>query len=231
MFERLATNPDVDVAKLERLIAMRERIVAQAAKTSFDTAFSAMQGDLPTVVEDRRTNYGRFATLEQIISTIRPVLTRHGFSLSHRTEWPQPNVVKVIGILAHQDGHQIDTEFLSVADTSGSKNAIQSLGSAITYGRRYTTNSLLGIVTSDEDDDGAAAGRPVQQSPVQTTPEGFYDWLAELQLVADEGTEALHRAWRESSNDYRRHLVTFDNSRWEAMKAHAKARQTPREHE
>ena len=40
------------------------------------------------------------------------------------------------------------------ADKSGSKNVIQAVGSAVTYGQRYTLIGALGITTADEDIDG-----------------------------------------------------------------------------
>ena len=40
------------------------------------------------------------------------------------------------------------------ADTSGSKNAIQAMGSTVQYLRRYTLESVLGIATSSIDVDG-----------------------------------------------------------------------------
>jgi hypothetical protein len=42
-------------------------------------------------------------------------------------------------------------------DTSGSKNPIQALGSAVSYLQRYTLLSLAGLATEDQDDDGATA--------------------------------------------------------------------------
>ena len=42
-------------------------------------------------------------------------------------------------------------------DTSGSKNAIQAVGSSISYGKRYTAGALLNLTSRGEDDDGIAA--------------------------------------------------------------------------
>src|SRR4051812_23812986 len=139
MVERLAANPDVDVVKLEKLIAMQERILDRNAEAAFNAAFAEMAGEIPTVTERGKTDKGTYARLEDIIQAVRPILQRHGFALSHRTEWPEKTLVKVVGILTHREGHSRQSEFLSGADASGSKNAIQGLGSAVAYGRRYTT--------------------------------------------------------------------------------------------
>ena len=204
MFERLARDPSVDVEKLERLIAMQERIMAHQSKAAFDSAFADMQGEIPAIVERARTNNGTYAPLEDIVAGVRPVLQRHGFSLSHETQWPDAKTVRVIGILTHRDGHEKRTEFLSGADASGNKNAIQGLGSAIAYGRRYTTKDLLCIVTKDEDDDGDKAGR-TKDAPV--APDGYDAWFATLDGVASEGMRVWSAAWDKSTEANRKHLA------------------------
>ena len=136
MFERLARDPSVDVDKLERLIAMQERIIRHNAEASFNAAFSQMLPEVPTIIERAQADKFKYAPLQDIVEPLRPVLARHGFSVSFRTEWPDPKTVKVIGILAHSAGHSRQSEFMSAADTSGSKNAIQALGSAVMYGKR-----------------------------------------------------------------------------------------------
>jgi hypothetical protein len=64
----------------------------------------------------------------------------------------------VVGHLTHIGGHTRESRFRSTADASGGKNAIQGLGSAVQYGRRYTLIDLLNIVQQGVDDDGQAAG-------------------------------------------------------------------------
>lgn len=219
MFERLAADPNVPVDKLERLIAMQERIEANNARAAFNAAFAEMQVEIPTVHERGRTDKATYARLEDIIEAVRPVLGRHGFALSHRTEWPDAKTVKVIGILMHREGHSRESEFLSAADASGSKNAIQGLGSAVAYGRRYTTKDLLNIATSDEDDDGRATSK-IGKPDIQA-PNGFEGWWDDMQAVADEGIGKLSAAWNNSKAEYRAYLKSTNNRGWENLKAKA----------
>ncbi len=199
MFERLAMDQSVPVEKLAKLIELQERIMAHDAKSAFNTAFAAMQGEIPVVVARRSGDSGKwmFAAQEDIVAVVRPILQKHGFSLSFRTEWPDIKTVKVIGILTHRDGHDQRSEFLAAADTTGSKNAVQALGSSITYGRRYTTCDLLNITTSD--DDGAASEKFKQPE----TPEGFDDWWQDFQVCADEGIDALEAAWKKTKPEFK----------------------------
>jgi hypothetical protein len=165
VIERLAINPTVDVSKLEQIILLQERVEAINARKAFNVAFANMQADIPTIGEDGHTDKTSYATLENIIDVVRPILRTHGFALNFRTEWPDKQTVKVVGILTHREGHAQESEFLSEADQSGSKNAIQALGSAVSYGRRYTVRDLLNIVTRGQDDDGQRANQRRQAPP------------------------------------------------------------------
>lgn len=219
VIERLAANPGVDVAKLEKIIDLQERILRHQAKVAFDEAFTRLAGDLPVIAERAKTNNGRYAPLEDIIEAVRPILTQHGFALSHRTEWLDKGTVKVIGILTHQMGHEKTSEFLSGADSSGNKNAIQGLGSAVTYGRRYTTNDLLCIVTRHEDDDGRKAGR--------VPPEGYAEWLLTLADKSTEGLPALQAMWKTANEDkslkpFAEYLTKTEPDVWQQLKDRAK---------
>jgi hypothetical protein len=137
MIIELASNPAVDVDKLQRLIDMQKDARRDHAIAAFNQDFARMQAEIPTVIEKGKGDKGMsYARLEDIIETVRPVLQRHGFSLSHQTEWPDAKTtIKVIGILTHEQGYSRESEFLGAADTSGNKNAIQALGSAVSYGR------------------------------------------------------------------------------------------------
>jgi hypothetical protein len=222
MFERLASDPNVDVTKLEKLIEMQERILRHQAKAAFDAAFSAMQGEIPVITErgeivvkgERRSKY---ATNEDIQEIVKPILQRHGFSIRFRHEFIEGNRLKVIGILSHRSGHSEQDEFVAHADDSGSKNAIQALGSTRSYGQRYTTTALLNIATRGSDDDGQAS----EKFKAPSAPEGYDEWMADMEATADEGLPKLTAAWNKSSKEFRAHATKFDRHAWESLKAKA----------
>lgn len=163
VIERAAMNPSVDIDKMERLLEMQERILARNAKASYDAAFAAMQPDLPEISErggirDRSGNIqSRYALWEDINEAIKPVLAKHGFGISFRTGQHDGKIV-VTGVLSHRDGHREETTMELPTDTSGSKNAVQAVGSSTSYGKRYTAQALLNLTSRGEDDDGTAAG-------------------------------------------------------------------------
>lgn len=223
MFERLARDPSVDVEKLERLIAMQERILDRNATGAFNAAFSDMQSEIPEISErgqiknkDGNTQ-SKYATNEDIQKVLRPILQKFGFSLSFRTEWPDKKTIKVIGILTHREGHARESEFLSDADTSGNKNSVQALGSAISYGRRYTTLDLLNITSRGQDDDGAKADDHKKPEP----PDGYEGWAIDMSAKADEGWPALSKTWKASKPEYRDYATKYDSAAWKALRAKA----------
>jgi hypothetical protein len=223
MIERLASNPDVNVDKLERLIAMQERVLDRNAEAAFNVAFAEMQPKIPEITERGAIKnkeggvQSRYAKNEDIQKVIRPILKAHGFTLSFRTEWPGPKLVKVVGILTHNEGHARTSEFQTAADESGSKNAIQGLGSAVSYGHRYTTIDLLNITSRGQDDDGEKTDR----INLPAGPEGYAAWLEDMEATADTGSDKLQAAWDASPIPFRKHLTKTDPKGWAKIKTRA----------
>jgi hypothetical protein len=52
-------------------------------------------------------------------------------------------------------------------------------------------------------------------------PDGFEQWWADIQAVADNGQDALRDAWRKSPEAYRNHLTATSLKAWEATKVRA----------
>lgn len=158
VIERAATNPNVDIDKMERLLQMQERVMAQQAKTAFAADFALMQTEMPTITErgeivvngQTRSKYAKF---EDINEAIKPVMQRYGFAVSFKVK-TEGQQITVTGILMHRMGHQEETSMVLPADKSGSKNSVQELGSSISYGQRYVLKALLNISSRGEDTDG-----------------------------------------------------------------------------
>lgn len=166
VIERAALNPEVDIDKMERLLQMQERVLDRQALMAYSAAMAAMQTELPSITERGKTNTGYYATLEDIVDTVRPIMKKHGFAVSFRIE-TQERGIQVTGVLMHQDGHREETSMLLPADTSGSKNAVQAFGSSTSYGKRYVLCALLNITTRGQDDDGHSAAPVKLVTPFQ----------------------------------------------------------------
>ncbi|MGY2052370.1 ERF family protein [Methylobacterium sp. JK268] len=158
LIERAARDPNFDVAKMQQLLDMQERVIARNARAAFASAFAGMQQDLPVIPERGRGDKGmKYALWEDVNDAIKPVLARHGFGISFKTG-RTPDRVTVTAILMHRDGHSEETTLELPVDTSGSKNAVQAVGSSTSYGKRYTAAALLNLTSRGEDDDGKSAG-------------------------------------------------------------------------
>lgn len=159
MIAKAAADPTVDVAKLDRLLQMHERLLTKQAEVAFYAALSEMQQELPSIeergqIKDNQGNVrSTYALWEDVNDTIKPILNKHGFALSFRIE-DTDTKVKVTGVLSHKAGHREQTSLSLPSDTSGSKNSVQAVGSSVSYGKRYTAGALLNLTSHGEDDDG-----------------------------------------------------------------------------
>jgi hypothetical protein len=153
---RAASDPTVDMDKLERLLDMQERIMNKQAETEFNSALAAMQADIPSIAERGKSHSGNYATFEDITDIVRPIMKEYGFAISFSFEQSEKNIT-VIGELVHKGGHSKKTSMILPHDSSGSKNAVQALGSSASYGERYVLKAMLNIATRGADDNGYAA--------------------------------------------------------------------------
>lgn len=216
MFERLARDPKVDPEKLERLIALQERIMRHNAKAAFDSAFSKMQPYIPEIDEKgqirvKDTVRSTYAKLEDIHKVIKPILAKYGFAVRHRTEWPsdKPNIIRVVGILSHEQGHSEESVFEAPKDASDYRTDIQSQGSTVSYGRRYTTIDLLNISTRGSDNDGQTKPQP---------PDGFDKWWKQIEAAAANGQLEFDAAWETSDAQFKNYTVKHMKQEWESLK-------------
>jgi hypothetical protein len=138
---------------LEKLLNMQERWEKSQARKAFDTAIAEAKAKLRPVARNREGhNNKRYADFAAVARAVDGILSEHG--LSYRFRSTQNEKINVTCILSHRDGHSEETTLSGPADTSGSKNAIQAIGSTLTYLQRYSLMQALGLAASD-DDDGA----------------------------------------------------------------------------
>lgn len=160
---KAASDPGTDVDKLERLMGLYERMQATEAHRQYTAALAELQPELPVIEEhgeilDRAgAVQSTYALWEDINEQIKPILARHGFSLTFAIGHDE-NRISVTGKLSHRAGHVEETTFTLPLDTSGNKNTVQAYGSSVSYGKRYTASALLNLTSRGVDDDGQAAG-------------------------------------------------------------------------
>lgn len=151
-----AIERGMPVETVDKLMALSERWDATQARKAFDMAIAAAKAEIPVVIKNAKGhNDKRYADFAAIARAVDPVISRHGLSYRFRTV--QADKISVTCVLSHEAGHYEENTLTALADTSGNKNAIQSIGSTLTYLQRYSLVQALGIAAS-EDDDGRQAG-------------------------------------------------------------------------
>lgn len=156
---RTAVAGGADLDKLEKLLNLQERYEANEARKSYHVAMAAFKENPPKIEKDKKVSYLQVkynhASLANVTEQIGSALSKQGLSASWSTK--QNGVIMVTCKITHVKGHSEETTLSAPSDTSGSKNAIQAIGSTITYLERYTLLALTGLATSEMDDDGKAA--------------------------------------------------------------------------
>lgn len=166
--ERIALNPDLPIERLEQMLALKERMEAKAAKAEHADALANAMEEMPNVPMSGRGNNNKpYSTLKDITSTTRPVLAKHGLSLTFDVKMDS-GFLTVTAKLTHRNGHETTVSLPLPIDTSGSKNNVQGVGSSQTYGQRYTAQAILGLSLGDDtEDDGRASNAPESVSAEQ----------------------------------------------------------------
>jgi len=118
----------------------------------------------------------KYATLSAIVKSSRPALAKHGLSIT------QPITTDETGqylttLLGHLSGQWIESRM----KLTPQKTDPQSLGSYITYCRKYAILAICGIAVSDKaDDDGEEA--MVEEQRKQPQQQYSSDYINEKQV-------------------------------------------------
>jgi len=183
--EAIASN--VPVETMERLLAMRTQLKAEAAREAYFQALAQFQGVCPIIIKNAQakgkggTNTYKYAPLDEIVIKVRELLRDHGFSYQINTEDinDRPHAV-VTGI--HSEGHT-ERSIFPIIEIKGTQimNEIQVWAASQMYAKRYAFCNLWGIMTGDRDDDGA----PPRSTDTLTDPQ----YMALNDLIASTGTD------------------------------------------
>ena len=165
--------------------------------THLATALAKAQAEMPVAVFDATNPFlkSKYASLGAVIQASRPILAKHKLSLvqfpisqstphpacghllpsaekdgAHGVTRPTTEYVGIESILMHESGEFVAERILIPLTEEKGKSKVQSAGSTLTYLRRYSWASILGMY-SDEDSDGVAvppANAAFQPKPTPT---------------------------------------------------------------
>ena len=145
-------------------------------------ALSKAQAEFTTVPQSGFNPHfkNKFSTLEDCINMTRPILSKHGLAISQ-----MPNTIDgqyvLTTILMHESGESI----VSNQPVVSMKQDPQSLGSALSYCRRYSLTGVLSLASGDFEDDGNAATAPAKPTPAKAK-------ATKNQSIADRVNAAQH---------------------------------------
>lgn len=217
--ERAARDPSVDIAKLQVLFEMRKEIAREIAEAAFNAAMNAAQAEMRPISADAENPQTRskYATYAKLDRALRPIYTKHGFSISYdEADSPKPEHVRCLAYVSHSGGFTRTYRRDMPADGKGAKGGdvmtkTHATGAAHSYGDRYLLRGIFNVAVGDDDRDGNAP----QETP--EAPEGYDNWKADMTALADEGTEALQNAWK-NSKGFRGYAATIDAAWWTSTK-------------
>jgi hypothetical protein len=174
MIERIAMDPNIPIDRLEKMLAMKERMEdrsremaredrIEAARREWLSAFSAVQAEIGPIfrTNDNKHTKSKYADLADIERVVTPILTKHGFSTtSAPIHCELAGHIRMQLTIGHSGGHEKVYEDDFPLDNTGSggtvnKTAIQAKGSTQTYARRYLKASALDLAFFDDKDGNA----------------------------------------------------------------------------
>jgi len=180
MIERAASDPRVDIDKMDRLLQMKERRDAKQARDEFDAAMADAQEEMRAISPDANNSQTRskYATYAALDHAVRPIYSRHGFALSFNTgDAPTPAEVRLLCVVSHRGGHRQDYKIDMPADGKGAKGGdvmtrTHATGAAASYGQRYLLKLIFNLAVGDVDDDGNGADHNDDVERLATGPRG-----------------------------------------------------------
>ncbi|HMI55182.1 MAG TPA: ERF family protein [Gemmatimonadaceae bacterium] len=150
-----AVQSGADLDMIEKLMNLQERWEASNARKAFEESLAKAKGEIPVIIRNASGhNSKKYADFAAIAKVIDPILAKHGLSYRFRTT--QTDKISVTCVLFGH-GHSEETTLSGPADASGSKNAIQAIGSTLTYLQRYSLVQALGLAAAEDDDGSTAA--------------------------------------------------------------------------
>lgn len=124
-------------------------------------ALAKAQGEISPAIKDSANPFfkSKYADLNSIWSSARGPLSKNGLAIIQTTEKDPAGQLQLITTLVHASGQWVKSHMPVIQ----AKSDIQSLGSALTYCRRYSLSAICGISTDEDDDGEKSMARPKEE--------------------------------------------------------------------
>lgn len=200
---RYAIDKGADVAVIERLMVVRDKLKAESAQAQFDIAMEAFQSECPVIIKNVgvKDNAGKrayaYAPIEDVEVQIRPVCHKHGFTHKFPKMILGDGTVTAFCQVKHKAGHSELTEVTyRVAAGTRMMSTTQVDAATETFCKRRALCNAYGLVLAGEDLDGRSRlrekpigpGGEKAAAPIVSTP--VEDAALKKQLV--DLTRSIH---------------------------------------
>jgi hypothetical protein len=182
------------IADLKRSLhgSMPEKPSRSADIKELSTALAKAQGEMRAATLNCENPYFKssYADLSEIVKVSRPALAKNGLAVIQQILPNEEGHNVLHCILSHSSGQWIESRMRIVP----AKTDIQSFASYVSYLRRYSYAALVGVVTTDEDDDAEMAVHSERDIPTKPLPTNVKYNPRDLsyEVITKEQLEHLH---------------------------------------
>ena len=158
-----------NVAALDKLLGVYERLDEKRAEREFAAAFVALQSEIPVIVASTVIqNRGKYERFEDVSRVVNPLLAKHGFSISFSMDFRDGRILETC-TLAHVGGHSRANSF-AVRTGKADSDTQADCKAATTAKRNALLNCLNIVVRQDalqsEDEDASLEGAAISVEQV-----------------------------------------------------------------
>lgn len=153
----------VSADELRTLLDMQRLVIADDAREQFNSDLLRVQAEVPKVTKRGTIEMGAkgsmpFARWEDVDAATRPILSRYGFSVRFSADAVEGGRTRYKAIFSHRAGHSEEIGMILPADAGPGRNALQAVGSTLSYAKRYLVEAFCNIIRQGVDDDGKVGG-------------------------------------------------------------------------
>lgn len=191
-----ALERGLDPSQLEKLFNLQERYEKARAAEAFAAALQRFQAECPTITKNRTVKdrngapMYRFASFDDIMATVGPVLNRCGITIDFDSE--QTEGMLRVTVRLRVGSHHEDKRFSCPIPADMRVNDSQKYGAALSYAKRYALCAALAIVVTDQDTDASTLYEYVRPEELEQLEELIKDSGADRKRFLDFVSEAAN---------------------------------------
>ncbi len=132
-----------------------------AALSRAQVKFETVKRSAENPAFKRGGKVSKYATLEDVIDSVRPTLVEEWLIVLQKNIYVNGFFGVETKLFHLESGEEVSSQFIAPLD----KQSAQGVASLLTYARRYEYFTLLGLVTEDDDGNGASGTNPLAGKP------------------------------------------------------------------